>query len=47
VISEKETVSLKDNNNQVEKKLYVRNSNFSHEIKLIAVINDYMNTKFK
>lgn len=49
VISAKEPLYLKYNNKngQVEEKFYVRSGNSSHEIKSIAEINDYINTKFK
>jgi len=49
VISAHEPVYLKYNNKngQAEEKFYVRSGNSSHEIKSIAEINDYINTKFK
>ena len=49
VISAKEPLYLKYNNKngQAEEKFYVRSGNSSHEIKSIAEINDYINTKFK
>lgn len=49
VISAKEPLYLKYNNKngQIEEKFYVRSGNSSHEIKSIAEINDYINTKFK
>ena len=48
VISAKEPVYLKYNNKngQQEEKFYVRSGNSSHEIKSIAEINDYINSKF-
>lgn len=49
VISAKEPLYLKYNNKngQIEEKFYVRSGNSSHEIKSIAEINDYINSKFK
>lgn len=49
VISAKEPLYLKfkNKNGQEEEKFYVRSGNSSHEIKSIAEINDYINTKFK
>lgn len=49
VISASEPLYLKYNNKngQIEEKFYVRSGNSSHEIKSIAEINDYINTKFK
>lgn len=49
VISAKEPLYLKfpNKNGHLEEKFYVRSGNSSHEIKSIAEINDYINTKFK
>jgi hypothetical protein len=49
VIAAKEPLYLKytNKNGQIEEKFYVRSGNSSHEIKSIAEINDYINTKFK
>ena len=49
VISANEPIYLKypNKNGQQEEKFYVRSGNSSHEIKSIAEINDYINTKFK
>ncbi|MCP4882262.1 MAG: ATP-binding protein [Flavobacteriales bacterium] len=49
VISANEPLFLKykNKNGQLEEKFYVRSGNSSHEIKSIAEINDYINTKFK
>ena len=49
VISANEPLYLKyaNKNGQQEEKFYVRSGNSSHEIKSIAEINDYINTKFK
>lgn len=49
VISAKEPIYLKypNKNGQQEEKFYVRSGNSSHEIKSIAEINDYINSKFK
>lgn len=49
VISAKEPLYLKykNKNGLEEEKFYVRSGNSSHEIKSIAEINDYINSKFK
>ncbi|MGI9530433.1 AlbA family DNA-binding domain-containing protein [Lutimonas sp.] len=49
VISAKEPLYLKypNKNGHLEEKFYVRSGNSSHEIKSIAEINDYINSKFK
>ncbi len=48
VISAKEPLYLKypNKNGHMEEKFYVRSGNSSHEIKSIAEINDYINSKF-
>ncbi len=40
-------LKYKNKNGQVEEKFYVRSGNSSQEIKSIAEINDYINTRFK
>lgn len=49
VITAKEPLYLKypNKNGHLEEKFYVRSGNSSHEIKSIAEINDYINSKFK
>lgn len=39
-------LQYKNKNGQLEEKFYVRSGNSSHEIKSIAEINDYINSKF-
>ncbi|MCK5637859.1 MAG: hypothetical protein KAH67_04060, partial [Flavobacteriaceae bacterium] len=40
-------LKYKNKNGQVEEKFFVRSGNSSQEIKSIAEINDYINTRFK
>ena len=40
-------LKFKNKNGQVEEKFFVRSGNSSQEIKSIAEITDYINTRFK